>query len=250
MEEDNHKEDNTNWKTRIEDNILILETNLQQKEKECSDIRKQIDILKNLIMEYSSMSNGIDDVSQSLKTKVTLIRLQKQYGTDILSQDTFKQHNTVPITKNSYKPSNDKNKQVTLNNTSSTTSIEAISNDNNIQQNEQSLSPSKIPMHPKTTKNIPPTPPPQYPISIAQKTNNKNKISIMSQNQIINENYNRPAYSQFFGFNQSPTHQINTIQETPINKYADMNLSGNLKDFIQYNNVPRNYKQQKLITPV
>ena len=38
MDHSNNNNDNRNWKTRIEDNILILETKLLQKEKECQRI--------------------------------------------------------------------------------------------------------------------------------------------------------------------------------------------------------------------
>eukprot|EP01084_Bolivina_argentea_P127602 225625_1 len=156
-------DDNTNWKTRIEDNILILETKLQQKEKECNDLKRQINILNNLVIEYSStMNDETNDVSNNLKTKLTLLRLQKQYGTNILSTNTsniLKQHSTTSINK-TFKKQCDK-------------------------------TPINQSIKPITSKQLPPDPPPQFAIS----STNPNQISNTNSNQYTHK-YNDMNYEK------------------------------------------------------
>ena len=235
-------QNNTNWKTRIEDNILILEKKLQKKVKECDDLKKQIDILKNLVIEYSSIMNNdeTNDVSQSLKTKLTLLRLQKQYGTDIFSPESFKQHPTVPTDKHFYKPSSAENENNQNINISTNNNIN--DNDDN-PDNSANSQPSKIENLANdlatTTQKPPPTPPPQFPITIAQQSKKHQKISLVTS--AANMNGTKSHY-QFI-------YEHNHIKQDNHRKYDDLNLTGNLQKFIQYNTPKRSYAVQMAMNP-
>jgi len=230
-------EDKTSPESRIEDNILMLETKLMQKEKECADIKKQIGILQKLVVEHSVLNNESNSVSTSLKTKVTLLRLQKQYGTDFYSQENFKQHPTVPTAKHYYKASTSP-AQIEADKPST---ADAVMN----------KSRSKRPVRPKTCQQAPPSPPPQFPITI-DASNKTQKISVVRGCHRISHSSNskRPRSQQSLCFLDSKRQFHADYGKTQSGKsYNDIHLSGNLQRFMRYNQQHRNYQVHLATTP-
>jgi len=220
----------------------MLETQLQQKEKECTDLKKQIDILRNLAVGYSTViRDEITDVSQSLKTKVTLLRLQKQYGTDFFSVDTFKQHSGVPSKKTFYeeKPKSKSTKSCLY----PLPPIDEMS-DGYLPESD----PSNESIEATTVVQAPPCPAPQFPIALAQQ-NQSTKNEVVSTHHVTVDTDSR---SHFMQYQQSRpvtsplylVHSKNGVHHDYGQKYNDMNLTGNLQRFMQYNNVRRNYSHE------
>lgn len=111
--------------------------------------------------------------------------------------------------------------------------------------------PSNESIEATTVVQEPPCPAPQFPIALAQQ-NQTTKSEVVSMHHVTvdTDSHSHFTHYQHHGNQPRPVtvstfvHSKHGMHHDYGHEYNDMNLTGNLQRFMQYNNVRRNYSQE------
>lgn len=214
---------NTNeneWKKKVESELIKLNSDLIDHETKIKNIKEKINLLQTLLLCNN------ENITDQIKHKITLIRLKKQYGIDFNENDKieFKESSnnfepskipkTCMITKIKTENENEnvKTKNIDKKKTDKSLGKTLINTDNQHEYSNKESNGSFVPN-------------PFYQNTL---------YNIQQQSNILS-----PKMQQ----NMNPIINNNKSMNDENDEYKNIQLSGALNSFMQYNKIQRHYSE-------